>query len=172
MSPRATALRLDILLELRDSPGQLSQALGTISRFGGNVVSVLHEHGKRKGDWVPVRVVLEATKDAQQPLIDALKAECRVLTISGAAASLPFAFLLLGHVFESQVQELTDAVFATGAEVRRFSAEIAAREEPSAALVEIAAGTAEVLAEARARVAAIAHAKGLVYVEALGGADP
>jgi ACT domain-containing protein len=160
-------MKLDLLLELRDSPGQLSQALATVSRFGGNVVSVLHEHGKRRGDWVPVRIVLEIPKEGQEPLVTALKAESRVLSVAGASASLPFAFLLLGHVFESQVQEITDAVFAAGAEVRRFSAEIAGRESPSAALVEIAANDAAALDEARARVGEIAKAKGLLLVEAL-----
>lgn len=165
-------MKLDILVELRDAPGQLSQTLSTIGRFGGNVMSVLHEHGKRKGDWVPVRIVLEVPPEGQEPLVQALKAECRVLNVSGAVATIPYAFLLLGHVFESQVQEMTDAVFAAGAEVRRFSAEISAREEPSAALVEIAAGSPEVLREARERVARIAKEKGLVYVEALGGVEP
>ena len=160
-------MKLDILVELRDSPGQLSQTLATVSRFGGNVLSVLHEHGKRKGDWVPVRIVLEIAKEGQEPLVTALKAESRVISIGGATATLPFAFLLLGHVFESQVQEITDAVFAAGAEVRRFTAEIASREDPSAALVEVAAGTPEALAEARERVRAIVAAKGLLLVEAL-----
>ncbi|MEA3200861.1 MAG: hypothetical protein QOE90_2289 [Thermoplasmata archaeon] len=160
-------MKLDILVELRDSPGQLSQALATVSRFGGNVISVLHEHGKRKGDWVPVRIVLEVPKEGEAPLVDALKAESRVISVGGATAQLPFAFLLLGHVFESQVQEITDAAFAAGAEVRRFSAEIAGREQPSAALVEIAANNAETLAQARERVAEVARAKGLLLVEAL-----
>ena len=160
-------MKLDVLIELRDSPGQLSQALATVSRFGGNVMSVLHEHGKRKGDWVPVRIVLEVPKEGEAPLVDALKAESRVISVGGATASLPFAFLLLGHVFESQVQEITDAAFAAGAEVRRFSAEIAGRESPSAALVEIAANNAETLAAARERVAEVARAKGLLLVEAL-----
>lgn len=165
-------MKIDLLVELRDSPGQLSQALATVSRFGGNVISVLHEHGKRKGDWVPVRIVLDVPKEGVDPLVNALKAEARVLGVSGAATSVPFAFLLLGHVFESHVQEITDAVFASGAEVRRFSAEVTARDQPSAALVEVAAPTAEALAETRERVGALARAKGLVYVEALGGADP
>lgn len=160
-------MKLDILVELRDSPGQLSNALGTVSRFGGNVQSVLHEHGKKKGDWVPVRIVLEIPKENAEPLVAALKEESRVISVGGAVASLPFAFLLLGHVFESQVQEVTDAIFAAGAEVRRFSAEIASRESPSAALVEIAAATPEALRDARDRVRAIAANKGLAYVEAL-----
>lgn len=165
-------MKLDILVELRDSPGQLSQTLATLSRFGGNVQSVLHEHGKKRGDWVPVRIVLDVPKDSVDALVRGLKEECRVLSVSGAVATLSHAFLLLGHVFESQVQEVTDAVFASGGEVRRFTAEISAREDPSAALVEIAASDDEVLAQARRRVREVAEAKGLVYVEALGGVEP
>lgn len=164
-------MKLDILVELRDSPGQLSQTLATLSRFGGNVQSVLHEHGKKKGDWVPVRIVLEVPKENADSLVRGLKEECRVISVGGAVASLPYAFLLLGHVFESQVQEVTDAVFQSGAEVRRFAAEINGRELPSAALVEIAASSPEVLQQTRERIAAIAKNKGLVYVEALGGGD-
>lgn len=163
--------KLDILLELRDSPGQLSAALATVSRFGGNIVSVAHERGKRKGDFVPVRLVLETQKEGIDPLIDALKAEFRVLNVQGAVTTVPFAFLLLGHVFQSQLQEITDAVFAAGAEVRRVTAEIASRESPSAALIEIAASSAQVLAEARGSVQRLAATKGLSYVETIGGSD-
>lgn len=165
-------MKLDVSLELRDSPGQLSAALATISRFGGNVQSVLHEHGRKKGDWVPVRVVVDVPKENADALLAGLKEEHRIISVSGALASLPFAFLLLGHVFESHVHEVTDAIFAAGAEVRSFKAEIESRESPSAALVEIAAHTPDALRDARERVAAIAKRKGLVYVEALGGVEP
>jgi len=114
-----------------------------------------------------LRVVLDVPKENVDALVAGLKEECRVISVGGAVASLPFAFLLLGHVFESQVQEVTDAIFAAGAEVRRFSAEIASRESPSAALVEIAANSPDALREARERVSQIARAKGLTYVEAL-----
>lgn len=165
-------MKLDLSLELRDSPGQLSAALATISRFGGNVQSVLHEHGKKRGDWIPVRVVIEIPKENTDVLLAGLKEEHRVISVSGAMATMPFAFLLLGHVFESHVHEVTDAVFASGAEVRAFKAEIEAQDRPSAALLEIAAHTTEGLAEARRRVAELAKTKGLTYVEALGGVEP
>ncbi|HET6404237.1 MAG TPA: hypothetical protein VFH78_06280 [Candidatus Thermoplasmatota archaeon] len=165
-------MKLDLSLELRDSPGQLSAALATISRFGGNVQSVLHEHGKKRGDWIPVRVVIDVPKENIDALLAGLKEEHRVISVSGAMATMPFAFLLLGHVFESHVHEVTDAVFAAGAEVRTFKAEIESRERPSAALLEIAASSPEALRDARARVAEMARAKGLTYVEALGGVEP
>lgn len=165
-------MKLQLLLELHDSPGQLQAALAAISKYGGNILSVLHEHGKRHGDWVPVRIVLDAPREAHEPIVGALRTTSRVLSVEGMATSVPFAFLLLGHVFESQVKEVTDAVFANGGEVRRFTAEIASRDQPSAALVEVSAPDRDTLAEVRARVAQLARAKGLSYVEALGGADP
>lgn len=163
-------MKLQLLIELHDSPGQLQAALATVSRFGGNILSVLHEHSKRRGEWVPVRLVLEAPKEAHDPIVNGLRTTCRVLSVEGASKSLPFAFLLLGHVFESQVKDVTDAVFACGGEVRRFTAEIASRDEPSAALVEVAAPDRDVLRAVRSRVQELAKTKGLAYVEALGGA--
>lgn len=165
-------MKLQLLLELHDSPGQLQSALSTISKYGGNIMSVLHEHGKRRGEWVPVRLVLEAPREAHEPIVAGLKQTVRVLSVEGAAKSLSFAFLLLGHVFESQVKDVTDAVFAAGGEVRRFTAEIASRDAPSAALVEVSAPDRATLVDVRARIGEAAKAKGLSYVEALGGADP
>lgn len=165
-------MKVDVLIELRDSPGQLSAALGVIGRFGGNVLSVLHEHQKKKADLVPVRIVLDVPREGQQPLLKALAEEWRLLSVSGATTSHSFAFLLLGHVFESQVQEVTDAIFATGSDVRRFTAEIVARDQPSAALVEISAPDREKLDAARASVREVAARKGLTFVEALGGVEP
>jgi ACT domain-containing protein len=165
-------MKVDVLLELRDSPGQLSAALGVIGRHGGNVVSVLHEHQKKKADHVPVRIVLDVPREGQQLLLQALSAEFRLLSVAGATTSHSFAFLLLGHVFESQVQEVTDAIFAAGGEVRRFTAEIVSRESPSAALVEISAPDRARLDAARGAVREVATRKGLAYVEALGGDEP
>lgn len=142
-----------------------------MSRFGGNISSVLHERAKRKGDYIPVRLVLEAPPEAVEPLVQALREQSRVLSVSGHVASISHAFLLLGHVFQNDIQQITDEAFAAGAEVRRFTAEISARDEPSAALVEVAAPTQDVLQAARERVKTVAAAKGLVYVEALGGGD-
>lgn len=160
-------MRLEVELELRDVPGQLSQALATVSRFGGNVSSVLHEHDKKRGDAIPVRLVFDAPADAATHLMEALQKEFQVLNVTGLATRNRSVVLVLGHVFESQIEDLTDAAFAAGAQVRRLAAEIASKEEPSAVLMEIAAPSAAVLDQALARVAAVAVSKGLTCVEAL-----
>lgn len=160
-------MRLDALVELRDQPGQLSQVLGIIGRYGGNILSVQHERAKSRGGFVPVRVVLEASEDAGHAIVEALRKEMRVLSVSGEVATIPYAFLLLGHVFQAQITELTDAVFATGCEVRTVKAEISSREDPSAVLMEIAAPSHDTLQETRERLRSLAKSKGLVYVSTL-----
>lgn len=165
-------MKLDILVELRDQPGQLSAVLATVGRYGGNIQSVQHARGKAHGEWVPVRLVLEVADDASQKLLDALREEFRVVSVEGQVAKIPYAFLLLGHVFQSKVNEFTDAVFKAGAEVRTLRAEITKESEPSAVLIEILAGDHETLEAARARVAQLAKSRGLVYVDALRAEGP
>ncbi|MHB8605902.1 MAG: ACT domain-containing protein [Thermoplasmatota archaeon] len=160
-------MKLDIQIELRDAPGQLQAALGVVARYGGNIQSVHHERGRQHGEWVPVRLRLECHDDAKKALLDALREEFRVVSVAGDEESIPFAFLLLGHVFQSQVADVTDAVFAAGAEVRGLRAEISGKESPSAVLVEIAARDAAALARAKDAVEALAKEKKLTYVAAL-----
>lgn len=158
---------LDIQVELKDAPGQLGNVLAVVARYGGNIQSVHHEHGRQRGEWVPVRLKLEVLEEASEALVGALREEARVLNVSGNVRSIPYAFLVLGHVFQSQLTDLTDAIFAAGAEVRTVRAEVSGREQPSAVLVEIAAPDAGALARAQQGVAALAREKGLSYVGAL-----
>ncbi len=165
-------MKIDIQLELKDSPGQLGSALAIVARYGGNIQSVHHDHGRARNGWVPVRLALEISEEGADMLVAALREESRVLSVLGDVKTIPYAFLLLGHVFQSQISDVTDAVFATGAELRTVRAEVSGRDAPSAVLMEIAAATPEALAAAQARVAAIAREKGLVYVGALADKAP
>lgn len=160
-------MKLDIQLELKDAPGQLGSALAIVARYGGNIQGVQHLRASQKGEWVPVRLQLEIAEEAVEPLTHALREESRVLSVLGDVRSIPFAFLLLGHVFQSQLNDLTDAVFESGAEVRTVRAEISSRDKPSAVLVEIAAPSHEAVTAARGRVAKLAKDKGLTFVAAL-----
>lgn len=160
-------MKLDIQLELKDAPGQLGSALAIVARYGGNILSVQHLRASQKGEWVPVRLQLEIGEEAVEPLTHALREESRVISVLGDVRSIPYAFLLLGHVFQSQVNDITDAVFESGAEVRTVRAEIASREKPSAVLVEIAAPSHDVVVAARLRVSQLAKDKGLAFVGAL-----
>jgi ACT domain-containing protein len=162
-------MKIEYLVELRDAPGQLGIVLGIVSRHGGNIVSIVHERERARGEYVPVRLVLDVAEDALDVLTGALRAELRVVSVSGRPAGTSHAFLLLGHVFRAQIGDLTDALFAAGADVRHIRAEIDGREKPSAVLIEFQARDANVLAEAEARLTALARERGLQCIGALAG---
>ena len=53
-------MRMDLVLELLDSPGQLVKALEPISAFGANLVTVIHKRDyKNDNGKVPVQLTLE-----------------------------------------------------------------------------------------------------------------
>lgn len=160
-------MKFDVRLELRDAPGQLEKVLATVARFGGNIRTVAHERDAAHGGQVPVRLVLDLPDEAEAKLLDALREEWVLLSVAGVDAHRRFAVLLLGHVFQADLRNLTDVVFACGAEVRSVQAEIRGQEEPSAVLIEAVAPTAALAAEAEERLCAAARQRGLTPVPAL-----
>ena len=62
-------MRIDLVLELLDSPGQLLKALEPISVFGANLVTVIHKRDyKNENGKVPVQLTLEGEhEDLRSP---------------------------------------------------------------------------------------------------------
>lgn len=160
--------RMELEVELRDSPGQLSGVLDTLGRFGGNVVTIVHDRSRLRNGRVPVIVVLEAPEEGVAPMLEAVRREYRVLKASGATDTHLGAFLLIGHVIQNDLKQVTEAVFQGGAEVRRVRADVSAREAPSAVMVDVVAGSADALARALARVRDISRERGYIVVEEVG----
>lgn len=154
-------------LELRDAPGQLEKVLATVARFGGNIRTVAHERDAAHSGVVPVRIVCDLPDASETRLLEALREEWVILSVSGVDSHRRFAVLLLGHVFQADIKALTDSVFACGAEVRALRAEIRGEEQPSAALIEAVAPTPALAAEAERRLCAAASVRGLTAVPAL-----
>ena len=52
-------MKVGLTLGLVDKPGQLAKALEPIARYGGNIVSIIHERERVTGGYVPVSLVLD-----------------------------------------------------------------------------------------------------------------
>ena len=64
-------MRIDLVLELLDSPGQLLKALEPISVFGANLVTVIHKRDyKNENGKVPVQLTLEGEHEDLKQLVD------------------------------------------------------------------------------------------------------
>lgn len=160
---------MEIEVELRDSPGQLSGVLETMGRYGGNIVTVVHDRTRLRNGRLPVFVTLDAAEEGVAPMLEALRRDYRVLRAGGARDTHLGAFLLIGHVIQNDLSEVTEAVFKAGAEVRRIRADVSGREAPSAVMVDLASGSEAGLAAALRRVREISGERGYTFVDAVGG---
>lgn len=156
-------------VELRDTPGELSRLLETVGRHGGNVEGVVHRRGDAHGEWVPVELNITIPHDVAERMVEELRDRVRVLTWEGRAASHPLAFLLVGHVFQANIAEVTDALFEAGCRVHEVQADIRDQDEVSAVYFDATARDEDARAMALERVGELAGAKDLVLVRDLGG---
>jgi ACT domain-containing protein len=160
-------LRLDLEVELRDAPGQLTGVLELIGKYGGNIVTVVHDRSRLRSGRVPVRIAFDAPDDGIDPMLEAIRRAYRVLRLGGTRDSHVTAFLLIGHVIQNDLSRVTEQIFNAGAEVRRVRADITGREQPSAVLVDIAAGNERAIRDAMARVEALCREKGFVFLDSV-----
>lgn len=162
-------MRMEIEVELRDAPGQLSHVLDQLSRVGANVISVIHLREEARGDRVPVRIIFEILEEDALTVIQALKFKVRITKMERETLAKRSSFILIGHVFQRNIAEVTDAVFAARAEVLDVRAKLSGRERPSQVYFEITSDEDATLGAAMQAVAGIAKAKDFTMITALGG---
>ncbi|MHB8585895.1 MAG: hypothetical protein ACYDDF_08700 [Thermoplasmatota archaeon] len=160
-------MNLDVEVELRDAPGQLVGVLELIGRFGGNVITVVHDRSRIRSGRVPVRFVFEAPDEGTGPMLEEIRRTYRVLRVQGAKDTHLSAFVLIGHVIQDDLSKVTEAVFGAGAEVRRIRVDIAKRADPSAVLIDVAATSDRIVREALNRVRQLSAERGYVFLDAV-----
>ena len=64
-------MRINLVLELLDSPGQLIKALEPISTFGANLVTVIHKRDyKNENGNVPVQLTIEGEHEDLKNVVE------------------------------------------------------------------------------------------------------
>lgn len=162
-------MRLELEVELPDSPGQLEDVLSTIADHGANVVSVLHLHERATDGRVPVALAVEIEEAQALELVDAVGREHELLSVDHEGGPERSRVLLVGHVFETGLEGLLDPVFEQGAEVAGVDARIEDRESASAVLVTLAAPRSGALSAGLSALRETAREANLQVVEELGG---
>lgn len=130
-------MKMELDVELRDVPGQLSFVLDRVTEHGGNIESVVHHRQDARGEWVPVRIVFEVAPMRAHRLVEALKERVRVLSASGEKKGHPMAFLLVGHVFDNHIDDYLEGLYESGCRVHRVQAEVTGKSAPSAVFIDI-----------------------------------
>lgn len=100
-------MRLKLLIELPDTPGQLVNILQPLSNFGANVSTIIHEHDNRTADGkIPVHFTIEGSKDILEKGVEFIRdQDIDIVEIDGVLQKETQTFLLLGNLPTTNIMQ-------------------------------------------------------------------
>lgn len=100
-------MRLKLLIELPDTPGQLVNILRPLSGLGANVSTIIHEHDNRTADGkIPVHFTIDGSRDVLKRGLEIIRAEnIDIVEIDGVLQKETQTFLLLGNITTNNVMD-------------------------------------------------------------------
>jgi len=109
-------MKVRMNLELKDEPGTLIKALLPISKYGGNIVYVVHDRDKKRANGnITVQISIEANKDQVKEIKKALEDEnIGILSIDEVKLIEDLAFIMIGHIVDTDIKDTIDRVDNTG----------------------------------------------------------
>lgn len=159
---------LDIVL--KDVPGQLVLALEPISKFGGNIISIVHEREAIKGGRVPIRVNVEVeSTDGLKKIITEL--EKRDIWVSKAGEikkKEKITVILTGHIVDTDLRDTIDKMNEIkGVMVADVDLAMPHPDKESSARMDIEVSSKAMAKTALARLDEIAREKKLFVIKSL-----
>ena len=161
-----------MVLDLKDIPGQLVNALVPISDAGGNIVSVVHHHGKRTArGTIPIQVVFEITPSGLEALKFSLESrDIKIMRVNETKLLEHHTVLLVGHIIHSDIRDTIDQIDQTGyAEVVDLAMSMPGISLKSSARIGISASGKEEARKALRLLRAVAKQKDLLVIEPIDG---
>lgn len=128
-------MRINLVVEIKDSPGQLVEILNPIKGLGANIVTVIHRRDEKNEEGnVPVQLTLEGSKDNIQKVIDRIKnSGFSILKIDNTVQKEYLSAILIGHIIDNDIRDMMDQINAmNGVFVSTFEIELNGEAESSA----------------------------------------
>ncbi|MBI5133738.1 MAG: hypothetical protein HZA83_03410 [Thaumarchaeota archaeon] len=136
-------MRVELVLNLKDVPGTLLEAIKPISVNGGNIVSVVHMREQQEQGAVPTVIYFEVSDLEQLTKIKSAleKEHIRIKKIKTDGRTLTkrkrLRVILIGHVMATDAKNTIDQIVQAGAFVSNFEVKIVAPELHSSAILNI-----------------------------------
>jgi len=145
MNIQVVRVQISMKLEMKDTPGQLVNALTPISDLGGNIIAVIHQREPSSNDTIDVQVVLELPDPKLSELIEILKRRgVRIQRIGKERLIHTRSLIMIGHIMHTDLTDTVDQIDRTGyAEVAELHMVMPAINEPSTARITIKSANAE-----------------------------
>ncbi|KZX17578.1 amino acid-binding protein [Methanobrevibacter filiformis] len=131
-------MKMNLVLELQDIPGQLVSVLSPISSLGTNLVTVIHKReDKNERGLIPVQITLEGEQNNLNAVISKLnEMQITILEVDGVILREKLTTILIGHVIDTNVKDTMDKINGlTGVSIVDFEVKLAGELESSAKLV-------------------------------------
>ena len=105
-------MRLNLVLELLDVPGQLVSVLEPISGLGANLVTVIHKRdSKNENGKIPVQLTLEGEQESLNRVIERFEElNITIIEKDGVINKELISTILIGHIVDKDVRDTTDRI--------------------------------------------------------------
>lgn len=105
-------MRMDLVLELMDVPGQLVSVLEPISGLGANLVTVIHKRDiKNEKGLIPVQLTLEGEKSNLNQVINRFEElGVSILEMDGVVKKEKVSTILIGHIVDRDIRDTMDRI--------------------------------------------------------------
>lgn len=100
-------MRLNLVLELLDVPGQLLDALDPIGKLGANIVAVIHQRDvKTERGTVPVHITIEGDGETLKRVLNAIeKMDIQIMEVDGVVRKEKLTTIFIGNIVEQDLKE-------------------------------------------------------------------
>ena len=100
-------MRLKLVLELLDVPGQLLDALNPIGRLGANIVAVIHQRDvKTERGTIPVQITIEGDEETLNTVLKKLEADgIQIMRVDGILRKEKITTIFIGNIVDQDVKD-------------------------------------------------------------------
>ena len=158
-------MRMNLVLELLDSPGQLVKALEPVGNYGANLVTVIHKRDyKNDNGNVPVQLTMEGEREDLKNIVDKFEdLGFSIIEMDGEVLKEKITTILFGHIVDQDLRDTMDRINELdGVVIVAFDIKLNG-EEKSTALLNIEADMGKKKAVFD-KIAEIAEEKNLLVI--------
>ncbi|UTB32812.1 MAG: amino acid-binding protein [Methanobacterium sp. ERen5] len=100
-------MRLNLVLELLDVPGQLIDALEPIGKLGANIVTVIHQRDvKTERGTIPVHLTLEGDEETLKRVLKTIESnDIQIIEVDGVVKKETITTILIGNIVDHDLKE-------------------------------------------------------------------
>ena len=107
-------MRMNLILEILDVPGQLVSILNPIGELGANVVTIVHKREiKAEEGKAAIEIAIEGERENLQAVVDRFKEmNISLIEVDDTIKKEKLSTILYGHIIDSDLRDTVDKINA------------------------------------------------------------